>query len=259
MIIFKYEGNKAIIMDGKDLEKLGLSKNEARVYYALIQKKQATAAEIIKVIGAHRGIVYDNLERLIEKGLVSFVIKGMKKYFVAEEPDAIIEFLNSKKQAIDSEIKNAGKLIPEISKFLKAKTEDDSETRVFRGTKGLKKVLAETLTTKESWSIGMTNESVNILSSNYWENYNAKVKDLKIKEYFLLNADYKDTYFFDRIKNVSYRRLPPELNQVTEIVLYKDQVAMFIFTKTPTVVVVKDKNLFQTFRQQFDFLWKLSK
>jgi len=246
-------------MDEIDLEKLGLNRNEARVYYALIQKKEATAAELIKITGAHRGIVYDNLERLIEKGLVSFVMKEGKKYFVAEEPDAIIEFLNSKKEVIDTEIKNAGKLMPEISKYLRAETEETSDTRVFRGAKGLKKVLAEILTAKESWCIGMTNESVQVLSSNYWENYNAKVNALKIKEHFLLNADYKDTYFFDGIKTVDYRRLPPELNQVTEIVIYNDEVAMFIFTKTPTVVVVRDKNLFRTFKQQFDFLWKLSK
>jgi sugar-specific transcriptional regulator TrmB len=246
-------------MDTIDLEKLGLNRNEARVYYALIQKKEATAAEIIKITGAHRGIVYDNLERLIEKGLVSFVMKEGKKYFVAEEPDAIIEFLDSKKQAIDSEIKNARKLMPEIAKYLKAQAEEKSDARVFRGTKGLKKVLAEILTAKESWCIGMTNESVDVLSANYWENYNAKVNALKIKEHFLLNANYKDTYFFDKIKTVNYRRLPPELNQVTEIILYHNRIAMFIFTKIPTVVVIEDKNLFQTFKQQFDFLWKLSK
>ena len=65
-------------MDAIDLEKLGLNKNEAKVYYALMQKNQATASELVKLLGMHRSMIYDNLERLVDKGLVSFVIKETK-------------------------------------------------------------------------------------------------------------------------------------------------------------------------------------
>jgi len=255
----KYKKSQKNGMDAIDLEKLGLSRNEARVYYALIQSKQATASELIKTMGVHRGIVYDNLERLIEKGLVSFVIKGIKKYFVAEEPDAIIEFLNSKKEAIDDEIKAADKVMPEIAKYLKAPGTEESETRIFRGIKGLKKVLSEVLKAKENWCLGMTNESSQVLGVTYWKNYNAKIDALKIKEHFLLNADFKDEYSFAKKKNISFRKLPPELNQVTEIMLFDDNVAIFIYSRNPIAILIKDKHLFETFKQQFDLLWKLSK
>ena len=245
-------------MDAIDLEKLGLNKNEAKVYYALLQKNQATASELIKLLGMHRSMIYDNLERLVDKGLVSFVVKETKKYFLAEEPDAIIEFLNTKKELIDKEIKQANKLMPSVAKLLKTRTEEQ-EIKVFRGIKGLKKVLAEVLNYKENWVIGMSNASVEVLGTTYWKNYNLKVDDLGIKEYFLLNTDFKEEYAWDIKKHIHFRRLPSELTQITEITLFGDYVQFVIYATTPTAILIKDKNLFQTFKQQFDFLWKKSK
>ena len=65
-------------MDAVDLEKLGLNRNEAKVYFGLLQTVNTTASDLVKHLGLHRNIIYDNLEKLIEKGLVSFVIEGTK-------------------------------------------------------------------------------------------------------------------------------------------------------------------------------------
>ena len=88
-------------MDAVDLERIGLNRNEAKVYLALIIRGQATASELVKAIGVHRNIVYDNLEKLIEKGLVSFIVDGAKRKFIAQDPAAIIDYLQSKKLQID--------------------------------------------------------------------------------------------------------------------------------------------------------------
>ena len=117
-------------MEETDLEKLGLNKNEAKVYLALIYKGQATAQELVKSVGVHRNIVYDNLEKLIDKGLVS-VINDNKKVFIAEKPSAIIEFLESKKSIIDKEIVTANNIMPEIGKILSSqKTKQEEEELV---------------------------------------------------------------------------------------------------------------------------------
>jgi sugar-specific transcriptional regulator TrmB len=245
-------------MDALDLQKLGLNRNEAKVYYALIQKGTASAADLVHVLGIHRNIVYDNIEKLIEKGLVSYVIIGTKKMFKAEAPQALIEYLNSKKNAIDDEINTAQTLIPQINLFLKT-PQTAQETTLFRGVKGIKKVLSEVLEARENWVIGMSNASVDILTSTYWKNYNAKADDRNNKEHFLLNADFKDDYSFASRKNIKARRLPPELTQITEIIMFNDSVAIFIYSEEPIVVLIKNKHLFTTFRKQFDFFWKLCK
>ena len=118
--------NAVLVMESKDLEKLGLNKNEARVYLGLLQKGQATAAELVKSIGVHRNIIYDNLEKLIGKGLVSYIIEGKKRKFIAEDPNLILEFLDDKKKDVEKKIETAKEFIPEINKILASVKEKQS-------------------------------------------------------------------------------------------------------------------------------------
>lgn len=243
-------------MNEQSLEKLGLNKNEAKVYLALLYKGQATAAELVKAVGVHRNIVYDNLEKLMDKGLVSSV-NDTKRIFIAQKPSAIVEFLESKKSSIDKEIVLAKDMIPDIDKIL-ASHNTKQEANIFRGIGGVKKILGEIVQTKQSWCIGITNESVRILGETYWKNYNLKKRESKTEEWLLWNSDYKDTSIGKNIK--SHRKiLPKELDQVTETIMWNDKVAIFVYTTQPIVIVMENKDIFKMHKAHFDFLWKLSK
>ncbi len=243
-------------MDEIQLEKLGLNKNEAKVYYALLLKGEATAAELVKALGVHRNIIYDNLEKLLEKGLVSYVTEGKKK-FIAQDPQAIIEFLKSKKESVDKEIQIANKFIPEIKQILGSHT-SKQEVSVFRGISGLKKVLAEILLVEKYWCVGVTNESVDILGETYWKNYNQKKKESKTEEWLLWNYDYRNTVIVSNSRGHN-KILPRELDQVTETIMWDNKVATFVFSKEPIVMIIENKEIFDAHRKHFEFLWKLSK
>lgn len=245
-------------MESIDLEKLGLNKNEAKVYYALLKIGNSTAADLVKQLGIHRNIVYDNLEKLIAKGLVSYVFEESKKLFISQEPSAILEFLDKKEEEIKTEKEIAKNLISEIKNFKKDKIEE-SEAEIYRGIKGMKKVLAEVLNAKENFVLGMTNQSSELLGETYWKNYNAKIKDLKIVERMLLNSDFKDIYSFEKNKRTEVKILPKEFNQITETILFSGKVAIFIYSEKPLVILINDKALYQTHLQQFEFLWKIAK
>jgi HTH-type transcriptional regulator, sugar sensing transcriptional regulator len=243
-------------MDEQSLEKLGLNKNEAKVYLALLYKGQATAAELVKSVGVHRNIIYDNLEKLMDKGLVS-VVNDIKRIFIAQKPSAIVEFLESKKSLVDKEITLAKDMIPEINHLL-ASHNTKQDVQVFRGVGGLKKVLAELVQAKISWSIGITNESVKALGETYWKNYNAKKKETKTEEYLLWNADFKNTVISKNNKS-HHRVLPKELDQVTETLIWDNKVAIMTYSQEPIVVLNENKEIFKMHKKHFDFLWKLSK
>ena len=244
-------------MDNIDLERLGLNKNEAKVYHALLIKGQATAQELVKTLGVYRNIVYDNLEKLIEKGLVSFVTEGTKRKFVAEKPSAIMDFLESKKEKLSKEISTAQELIPKINSILNT-SKSKQDVLIFKGVAGLKKVLAEIVQAKESWCIGITNESVKIMGETYWGNYNQKKKATKTKEWLLWNSDFKNTVIVKNPRS-KHRILPKELDQVTEIIMYNNKVAIMVYTFSPIVIVIENKEIFETYKKHFEFLWKLSK
>ena len=244
-------------MDYVNLERLGLNKNEAKVYYALIIKGKATAQELVKSLGVYRNIVYDNLEKLLGKGLVSFVVEGTKRIFIAEKPSAIVEFLETRQEKLNEEIKQAKEIIPDITKILGSHS-SKQDVIVFRGIAGLKKVLGEIVQANKSWCIGITNESVKILGETYWKNYNVKKKDTKTKEWLLWNHDFKNKVIADN-ENSKHKILPKELDQVTETIMYENKVAIMVYSAEPIVIVMENKEIFEAHKKHFDFLWFLVK
>ena len=56
---------------------LGLTNTEAKIYVTLIDLGRAQAGIISRKSGIHRRSVYDALERLIEKGLVSYIKENL--------------------------------------------------------------------------------------------------------------------------------------------------------------------------------------
>ena len=64
------------------LLKIGFSLNEAKVYITLLQNKALNGYEIAKFSGVSRSLVYDVIDRLLNKG---FIIKseGTTNYYVA--------------------------------------------------------------------------------------------------------------------------------------------------------------------------------
>ena len=114
-------------MENKILEEAGLTKNELTVYKALLQLGSTTAGPLTKKSGIHRSRVYESLNRLIEKGLVSYKIKANRKYFQAQNPEALVDFIEEKKQKIQS-------IVPEL-KAMQIFKPEKQEANVFEGYK----------------------------------------------------------------------------------------------------------------------------
>jgi len=75
----------------ESFEKLGLSSNEARVYLALLENNPITGYQLSKTSGILRPVVYEMLNRLVEKGGAR-VIKSNPDTYV---PVVIEEFLKN--------------------------------------------------------------------------------------------------------------------------------------------------------------------
>lgn len=75
------------------LTRLGLSKNESKIYLSLIQSGPATVSNISKNTGIHRPIIYKHLPELQDRGLVAVSKKGKLNYYLAESPDNLNQLI----------------------------------------------------------------------------------------------------------------------------------------------------------------------
>lgn len=245
-------------MKPEDFLPLGLNLNEARVYLSLIQNAKATASTIIKHLGVHRNIVYDNLDKLSEKGLVSFVIEKGKRIYFPKDPSTIIDYLNQEKEQVNKKIVLANKLTKQLEQELN--THSQSGVELFQGIQGIKRVLELTLknTNSTRYVIGISNYSTEVLGKTYWNNYNKKTQDKKIKNILLLNPDYNETTSMIKTHKNTIRILPNKASQKVEINLFDKKVALIVYSTKPTAVLIQDEHIYQTYLLQFNQLWQAS-
>ena len=89
------------------LEKLGLNKKEAQIYLAALESGETNIEGLSKKSKIKRTTVYDIVESLKEKGLLSSTFSKKKKYIFANDPRKINEKLDEQKAIFR-------KLMPEL-------------------------------------------------------------------------------------------------------------------------------------------------
>src|SRR3989344_6843152 len=90
----------------KNLEKLGLTEKEARIYIYLVGRTQEIgSSKIVSATGLHGQYVYTALESLEKKGLVKHVIKNNRKKWSANPPTRL-ESLVEEKRTVANEVRD---------------------------------------------------------------------------------------------------------------------------------------------------------
>ena len=94
------------------LQNNGLTKREAHIYLALLQKQEFAASELASIIPVGRTKVYEIIPNLISKGLCTEVQKDNKKIYRAVEPViALKNLLSFFQEEIDFEIEKKKELL----------------------------------------------------------------------------------------------------------------------------------------------------
>ncbi len=121
----------------KILEHIGLTKTEAEIFIKLLETGETTASHLAKEGRMHRRIVYDAMSRLVEKGLVSFMDKDSKRYYLAVKPAKIMDFVGSKISALSDIRQEIKKTLPKLEEQWELKKSNENAA-LFIGKEGIK-------------------------------------------------------------------------------------------------------------------------
>src|SRR5574341_1953386 len=97
------------------LEDTGFTAGEAKVYLALLSLGESKVGPIIKASGISRSKVYDILERLISKHVVSKVEKKGAQWYQALPPNSLLNIVNEKEKQLRREKENLQKALPQLA------------------------------------------------------------------------------------------------------------------------------------------------
>ncbi|MCK4590004.1 MAG: hypothetical protein KAT77_06170 [Nanoarchaeota archaeon] len=248
----------------KILGEIGLTKTEIKIYLTLLKLGQSTTTNIIKKAGIHASKVYEFLDRLIQKGLVSYVIKANKKYFQATEPEALIEFIKEKRRKLDGQEKEIKGLLPELAELQKEAKKERVEANIYEGLKGIKSVYEKILKTlkpgQRQYIIGaprIANEKVEGFLLD-WHKRRIK-KGIKCK--YIYDANVKDYgKIREKMKFTEVKYLPPKMISPVWIEIFEDHIATgYISKETTMFFLIKNKEIAKTYLDYFSLMWKIAK
>ena len=124
----------------KQIEELGLSNKEARVYLANLMLGPAGVQQIADMSGIKRVTTYVILESLVNLGLASQTTKAKKTLFNAEAPENLGRLLQKREQSIHEQKLQLVELLPELAK-LKSAPKEVPSVRFYDSAEGIRTVM----------------------------------------------------------------------------------------------------------------------
>ncbi|MBI5803423.1 hypothetical protein HY448_01940 [Candidatus Pacearchaeota archaeon] len=241
----------------KSLSKFGLSEKEAKVYLASLEIADATASDISIKSNLPRTLVYDILERLIERGLVSYSIKSNKKHFLAVHPKKFLTILRDKETAISS-------VMSELELIYKKEGTKRPKVEIYEGKEGMKTIMEDILRSrvKEFLAYGSSRSSYEIIPAFMGDWHKRRINRKVVMKVIYNNTKQsreKIKIFKSTLNYTKYKFMPIELESPTATIIYSDKVVLQSWTKEPFAVIIKSKEMAENQKRYFEELWKIAK
>lgn len=246
------------------LEGLGLTEGESKVYSALLSLGLTTSGALVRDTGLQKSSVYASLDKLIARGLVSYIIRNNRKEFEAAKPAAVIKLIEEKEQQMEEQKKSLVEFARKMTVTEKERV--GKEARLFEGWRGMESAFGDITETlgkgEEVLTFGVsTSDKV----FDRFRRFIAKFHQIRarkgIRTSILVNDTFRDTIGKDRKKerHTNVRFLPKEYVTPAVVNIYSDKVLIAIWVEQPQAVVIKSKEAADAFRNYFHILWSIGK
>ncbi|MGV8151281.1 MAG: TrmB family transcriptional regulator [Candidatus Woesearchaeota archaeon] len=234
-------------MDTSILENLGLSSNEIKIYVALLEEGPSTAGSILKKANIQNSVFHFCINRLIQKGLVSYSKKNTFKIYQSAGPEQFRTFLKDKEKQLDI-------LIPEL-KAKQTLSKEKQEVELFEGIKGiitLLNILIEDAKKGDEFLFFTPELEKNDEIQKFYERYDTKRKDKGLIVKGIASKKLKQLFDKRKYLKMKYTNNPVPANTG----LCTDKMAIINWGEKPKGVLIRSKDIVSKQKEFFNALWK---
>lgn len=239
----------------KELQTIGLNEKEAKVYLASLELGQSTVQDIAKKAGVNRATAYFVIEALMKMGLMSSFHKGKKQFFIAADPDRLIEILEQEKTTLENRAKGLKKLLPQLQSINNKQT-DRPVVRYYEGKEGIAAMVDEFLKTKKT-TINMA-YSVDAVENVFSEEERARWRSSRVER----NIETKVLYTYKTgnlpaLPKSTSRKVPLDKFPITcDIAVYDDKVRLASLSDRLVGIIIEDKEIAKSLKAILDLAWE---
>ncbi len=244
----------------KLLENLGLAKNEATVYLALLKCGLTQAGPLVKTTKLHRMLVYNALNRLVDEGLATVIHKKSVQLFQPTDPGVLLE--KTKKLSLEAEV-----VVPELRK-LQQQLSDVVNVRTLVGNEGFQTNLTEMIEScalqakKEMCIIGGAPDVDFYEAVGEWyPTYVHLLEAHRVKKRLIAPESYSHEFQkkFIAEKFAELRIVPTGLSSPTYTRINQEMVSIEMYHPQIVVIQIRNKPIAKSYLDSFELLWKTAK
>lgn len=178
---------------------------------------------------------------------------------MATNPKKLLDWIDLKKEEIEKEKEIVEKLIPDLFK-LRLPKEKKVIVEVYEGKEGLRTMFKETIesskeTKKEFLIFGAIAGTLRELDPIYHERYYRERKRYKIKSRYIFIEGEKHPI----APYSEYKYLPKIYKSFVATCIHGNEVSFWLLTKPEIVILIRSKDLAETYRSNFKALWRIAK
>ena len=239
------------------LKRLGFSSKEIDIYLAALKLGSTSFAELAKFARTKRPTTYEILEKLKEKGLISFSRKKGKKIFVVEDPEKVLRLIEQEKEEVLKKEEDVKNILPK----LKALTKKDTTmplVKYYEGKEGIWNIVEDLVGSKEENWIIATGKIYDILGlKQFTKRIVLKRRQSGVKLNIIADhhpgniKGYQANEYFRE-----YRFLPGTIDLNSAVYIYDNKIALIFFKEPLSGIIIENKELFLVFKFMFSSLWK---
>ena len=242
-------------MDTGILREIGFTEREIRVYTALLELGKSTAGPIAARSRLAHTKVYDTLERLIDKGLVTYIVVSKTKYFQASDPKELLNILEERKRGVLE-------VIQELE--MKAKFAKEKQGAIvhegFKAFQALFNRISDELHKGDFYYAFTLREDYRGASAPlFFSNLHKKLAKKKVTDRSISNEEIRAeiTKTYKDNKNIQLRFV--KRSTPVGVVIIKGKVIQLIWGELPTAIEIDSSQVYLQYKDFFEGLWEEAK
>jgi|SRR3989344_3327465 len=245
------------------LREVGLTESEIKVYLALLKCGLSSKGAILKEAKIAGSKIYIVLDKLIDKGLASVIIKNNVRHYSAASPIRLKDYLSTKRSEIDKQSREIDNIMQHFESLQAAKK---TIAEIYVGWKGMETVyfnmINELKRGQEVYVLGASVGDSNIKErvKEFFLRIGKRYEKKGIKASIIFNENTRD--YVKECEDegcVIYDKKFLFKTTTVEIAISDEVVAIVILKDEPIVILVRDKKTAESFISYFKELWKLAK
>lgn len=250
-------------MDLSLLRKIGLTEGEIRVYSSLVSLGISPTGKIMKKSGISSSKIYLILDKLIHKGLVSYIIQNNIKHFQITNPKTILEYIEKEKHELDETKSQINTLIPKIKSEMKK--DDEEIAQIYKGARGIRvaylNILDELKKGEEYCFFAISPEEAhNEQVTDFFSNFHRKRVERGIHVRVISDSKIEKLYKQKHILGKYFEIRHHDLTLPVGVAIGKTRIlSIFFSSNEPTAHEIISKGIAKKYQEFFNKIWKLAK